>query len=73
MMFDFCLQNNQKWLVFINVHVLSNRLDIKSYLLSQFIQRKQENNSSNSIFTEYSVFDWMLVIFPLILKTKFLQ
>ena len=38
-------------------HTLPNTSDIKTYLLSQFIQRKQENTLSNSILTEYSVLE----------------
>ena len=40
----------------MNIYALPSTLDLKANLLSQFIQRK-ENTSSNSILTEYSVFD----------------
>ena len=56
-------QNNKKWLVFMNIYALPSTLDLKANLLSQFIQRK-ENTSSNSILTEYSVFDWIFGHLP---------
>ena len=37
----------------MNICALSNTLDLKADLLSQFMQRK-ENTSSNSILTEQS-------------------
>ena len=66
MAFDFeSVTDQSKRLVLINVHALPNTLDISTYLLSQCIQRKQENTSSNSILSEYSV------IVPLIINDVF--
>ena len=47
-MFDFeNVIEQSKTACFHNVHALSNTLDIKTYLLSQFIQRVYTNNQSN--------------------------